>query len=390
MINPERIEQIDARLMEIRSAAEAPEADLGALKAEKDQLAEERAEINRQIEERKELLRKIANDQVESRTIEKAPEQRKEKTMDFANMTPDEIRSNEEYRIAWLKNLQGKKLTETEQRALTATSAMPEATANKIVDLMVDMVPLLNEIELFRIPGNINVSVETASPGATLEAAGGAVTESTATLRMVALGGYNMNAFIRVGADLSQMAIPAFEEWLTRKLAEGVAYKIEYYIINGDGNSAPKGIEYYASWDDSDGNAVDWDGSALDLGDLDQAIGNIPAAYDRGAKFLMSKKTFFQDVSGITDVNNLSVLKYENGKYYIRGYEVIFSDQVTLHDIFFGNFKKGMIGNLSSDVKVEKQRNLAYNAYDYLGWGVFDCEPAAAGCIVKIASDIAA
>lgn len=383
----ERMEEIDARLMEIRSLVDNPESDIDALTVETDSLKEERKQMAEKAEKREKLLKDIADNKVESREIEKSPEQRKEsKNMEYEN-----VAASPEYRVAWLKNLQGKELNETEKRALTATAAMPEQTANKIIDLMVDMVPLLNEIELFRIPGNLNISVETVAPGATLEAAGGAVTESTATLRMVSLGGYNMNAFLRVGADLSQMAVSAFEEWLTRKLAEGVAYKIEYYIINGDGNSAPKGIDYYVTtWDDSDGNAVDWDGSALDLGDIDQAIGNIPAAYDRGAKFLMSKKTFFQDVSSITDVNNLAVLKQENGKFYIRGYEVIFSDQVTLHDIFFGNFKKGMVGNLSSDVKVEKQRNLAYNAYDYLGWGVFDCEPAAAGAIIKIAADIQA
>lgn len=303
--------------------------------------------------------------------------------------------SSEEYRSAWLKNLQGKELNEVEKRALTGgTSALPEATANKVVEILVDTVPLLNEIELFRMPGSINIAVEVTAPGATREAAGGTVTESNAVLRQVTLAGYNMNAFIRLGADLAQQAVSAFEDWLTRKLADAIGNKIEDLIVNGDGSGDPKGIEKYVdTWDVSDGTGVDWtgsSGSALDVADLDAAIGLLPAKYDRDSKFVMSKKTFYTNVVNLTDVNNLPVVERDGRNFYVRGYPVVFSNYVTAGTIFFGDFKRGMVGNLSSDIKVEKQRNLAANAWDFLGWAVFDCAPAAAGCIVKIASNIQA
>ena len=86
--------------------------------------------------------------------------------------------SSEEYRSAWLKNLQGKELNEVEKRALTGgTSALPEATANKVVEILVDSVPLLNEVTLFRMPGSVNIAVEVTSPGAINQAAGGSVTD---------------------------------------------------------------------------------------------------------------------------------------------------------------------------------------------------------------------
>lgn len=296
-----------------------------------------------------------------------------------------------EYRNAFLKKLQGRDLTQQENALTGGSSAVPTETMDMIVKKLTDMVPLLNEIQLFRMPGNINIMVNTVLPGATLEAAGGAVTESNATLVEISLGGYNMNAFISIGADLSAMSIPSFEAWLTEELARSIAYKIEYYIINGDGNSAPKGIEHYVTtWDVSDGNAVDWASTALGVGDLDKAIGLIPAAYDSESKFLMSKKTFFNSVVNLTDTNNYPVVQREGNKFYVRGFEVVFSDQVALNDIFFGSLKRGMAGNLGVDIQVEKQRNLRYNAYDFLGWGVFDCKPAQTGCIVKIADDIQA
>lgn len=380
-----KLTDIEARMAEINAMNEV-EMELEELKAineEYDTLAEERKGIMEQAEKRKAEIQSV----VETVT-EPIHEFKEERSMEKAI-----TKASEEYRIAYLKNLQGKELDDVEKRALTATAALPEQTANKIIDRMVDMVPLLNEIELFRVPGNVNIAVETVAPAGKAEAAGGAVTEATATLRQVALGGYNVNAFISVGADLAAMAVSAFEDWLVRKLSEAIAYKIEDFIVNGDGNSAPTGIEKYATWDVGDGTGVDWtgsSGSALAVTDLDSAIGLLPAAYDSESKFLMSKKTFYTNVANLTDVNNFPVVQKEGKTFLIRGYEVIFSDKVAANDIFFGSFKRGMVGNLSADIKVEKQRNLRYNAMDFLGWGVFDCAPAAAGCIIKIASDIPA
>lgn len=382
------LQQVEERLtaldIEVRSFTEAAQVD--AATEEKKLLLARKAEL-KDLEQRKQTALELNEGKAPEKIIETRKE---EKNMDIEKMLD---RSSEEYRSAWLKNLQGKELNEVEKRALTGgTSALPEATANKVVEILVDTVPLLNEIELFRMPGSINIAVEVTAPGATREAAGGTVTESTAVLRQVTLAGYNMNAFIRLGADLAQQAVSAFEDWLTRKLADAIGNKIEDFIVNGDGSGDPKGIDkYVTTWDVSDGTGVAWTGSsgaALAVVDLDAAIGLLPAKYDRDSKFVMSKKTFYTNVVNLTDVNNLPVVERDGRNFYVRGYPVVFSNYVTAGTIFFGDFKRGMVGNLSSDIKVEKQRNLAANAWDFLGWGVFDCAPAAAGCIVKVAAGI--
>ena len=378
-------ERLAALDIEVRSFTKAEQVDEAT--EEKKQLLERKAELV-ELETRKQIALELNEGKA---APDKIVEIRKEEPkMEVEKMLDH---SSEEYRSAWLKNLQGKELNEVEKRALSGgTSALPEATANKVVEILVDTVPLLNEIELFRMPGSINIAVEVTAPGATLEAAGGAVTESTAVLRQVTLAGYNMNAFIRLGADLAQQAVSAFEDWLTRKLADAIGNKIEDLIVNGDGSDGPKGIEKYVdTWDVSDGTGVAWTGSsgaALDVDDLDAAIGLLPAKYDRDSKFVMSKKTFYTNVANLTDVNNLPVVEREGRNFYVRGYPVVFSNYVTAGTIFFGDFKRGMVGNLSSNIQVEKQRNLAYNAWDFLGWAVFDCAPAAAGCIVKVAAGI--
>lgn len=376
----ERIAELDEQ---VRGAAEVTVIDTAT--EEKKGLLERKAELETMEKRRQDAL----DLELGNKSGKKKEERKEEKHME--NIFD---RSSEQYRVAWLKNLQGAELTEIEKRAgLTATAAMPEQTMNKVVEKMVDMVPLLREIELFQIPGNINIAVESVAPSGTREAAGGEATLATATLTQVSLTGYNINSFIRVGADLAQMAVPAFEDWLVRKLAEAIAYKIEDFIVNGDGDGDPKGIEnYVASWGVTAGTGIDATGSndVFTVANIDSLIGLVPAAYDRESKFLMSKKTFYTSIASLQDENNWALITRENNKFYLRGYEVIFSDAVTLDDVFFGSFKRGMVGNLSTEIKVEKQRNLAYNCWDFLGWGVFDCKPAAAGCIVKLAADVAA
>lgn len=384
------LQQVEERLaaldVEVREATEAEAVEKAA--EEKKGLLARKAELV-DLEQRKKTTLELNEGKAPEKIIEARKE---EKKMEIEKMLD---RSSEEYRLAWLKNLQGKELNEVEKRALTGgTSALPEATANKVVEILVDTVPLLNEIELFRVPGSINIAVEVTAPGATREPAGGTVTESAAVLRQVTLAGYNMNAFIRLGADLAQQAVSAFEDWLARKLADAIGNKTEDFIVNGGGSGDPKGIDkYVTTWDVGDGTGVAWTGSsgaALAVVDLDAAIGLLPAKYDRDSKFVMSKKTFYTNVVNLTDVNNLPVVERDGRNFYVRGYPVVFSNYVTAGTIFFGDFKRGMVGNLSSDIKVEKQRNLAANAWDFLGWAVFDCAPAAAGCIVKIAANIQA
>ena len=388
------LQQVEERLaaldVEVREATEAEAVEKAA--EEKKGLLTRKAELV-DLEQRK----KTALELNEGKAPEKIIEARKEeKKMEVEKMLD---RSSEEYRSAWLKNLQGKPLSDIEQRAIqigdaTGNAVLPSQTANLVIEKLMDMVPMLGEIELFRYPGTLSVPVEVSRPTTELKRGGEALTEKAAVLKSVTLGGYTINTLLRIGADLTKMSVSAFEEWLVRKISEGVAYQIENYIINGTGSDQPTGIEKYAVWDVSNGTGVDWTGGtsndALAVKDLDTAAGLLPAAYDRESKYLMSKKTFYTHVANLTDQNHFPVINKEGTKFYLRGYPVIFSDQVAANVIYFGSFKRGMVGNLGVDINVERQRNLAYNSWDFLGWGVFDCKPAADGCIVKIASDIQA
>jgi HK97 family phage major capsid protein len=374
--------EIEQRMTKIRSTVETKSEELAieemeTLTKEIDALEERKIQLNKIAEERAALIEKA---KTSTHVIAQQEERKVTQKMEDIYQTP-------EYRSAWLNKMRGVKLTEEEQRAFTGSAAIvPASTANKIIDQLVDAVPLMNEIDLTRFKGNISVAVQSAAPAPTLKAGGAAVDEATTTLLQVSLGSYTLSALVSIGADVSEMAIDAFEGWLISKLIEQLAYKIEYYIIKGTGDSQPKGIDAITYVDGT--NAVDWASTALGSADIDEAIGLLPAAYDGNAKFLMSKKTFYTSVVGLQDVNNYPLVVREGANFLLRGFPVKFSDQVDAGDVFFGDFKRGMVGNLSNDMKVEMDRNLRYNAWDYLGWCSFDCKPSGVNCIIKIASDI--
>ena len=113
--------------------------------------------------------------------------------------------SSAEYRSAWLKNLQGKPLSDIEQRAIqigdaTGNAVLPSQTANLVIEKLMDMVPMLGEIELFRYPGTLSVP-GSFSPDHRAEARRRGTDRKAAVLKSVTLGGYTINTLLRIGAD---------------------------------------------------------------------------------------------------------------------------------------------------------------------------------------------
>jgi len=309
--------------------------------------------------------------------------------METVEERKDDTSMKAEYRTAFFKKLLGREMT-NEERALTTTTTatIPTETSNKIFDKMVKLVPLLDEIELFHVPGNLKFAVETTRANADyhVQNSTGINVDSTAVLTEVSLGGYEFTKLIQVSDSILSMSIDDFEDWLVRMLAESIATKIEYEIINGTGSSAVKGINaitYVANT-----NGVQYNGSTgITAANVRTLIGLLAAGYDKGAKFLMDKKTLFNQFMGLQDNAKHDLVRVEGNQYFIYGYPVILSDEVTTGVAFLGNFKK-YVGNLNRDIEVKKDFDIDTNSYKYLGVGIFDGKPACEDAFVKIATSL--
>lgn len=302
---------------------------------------------------------------------------------------------SKEYRSAWLKNLQGIELTETEKRDYTSAAAssggaIPTETSEALFAKMVTLAPMLSEITLLRVAGNVNFTAEGVRNAAVQHTENAAITASTDTLVKVSLTGYEFNKLLYVSKTVQTMSINAFESWLVDMIAEDIAVAIEDQIINGTGSSAPKGIEKAATWSTaSTGNYVQVTGTfTITYADVLNMIGKLPSRYDSNAKFLADKKMVYQGLAKVVDTQGRPILINDatgNHPMRVLGYPVILSDKVTDKTLYLGDFKK-VVGNLAQDVTVERDASAGFasNSIAYRGGAIFDCNIALADAFVKL------
>lgn len=297
------------------------------------------------------------------------------------------ILESAEFRSAYLKNLQGRKLSEEEERALTsaaasAGAAVPTITQNLIIEKLYDEAPLLKEIELLNVNGNVTFAVEGTINNASVHTENGSQTDAADTLIPVSLSIYEVTKYITISKTVSKMSIDAFERWLTNMLAKRIARKITDLIINGTGTNEATGVNAANTWGATNSVTVA-KAASLSKANVLAVTALLPGGYDRNAKWLMSKKTLLGDFRPLQDKGTDDLFVKENGKYYVEGYEVMLDDNVTEHEAFLGDFKM-YVGNLAEEVTVDTDKKLSTNSYEYLGCAMFDGKPAIGDAFVKV------
>lgn len=379
-----RLKEIEARLAQIKVELEKEGADIDALEQEVKTLTEERKQLLEKIEKRNKIIKDIADGA----------------GTPVPNYLPTEERKDEPkgpdspvYRTAFLKRLLGQPLTEAEKREFTlvpptAAAAVPTQTYNKIFDQMTKIAPMLSNITLLRVPGNLRLAVQGVRNPAQPHQELAAVNPAADTLVSVNLTGYEFIKVLRISATIRAMAIDAFEDWLARTLGEDLAVAIDNEIINGptvSGNISQ--AQAWVPFGQAGGNYVQYV-DQISYDDICNCIGLLPSAFDANAKWLMNKATFYQQIMRITDANgNLIAIQSlaDGGAWRIMGYPVLIDDNVAPGVVFFGDYTK-VVGNLSQDIRVESSAESGFlnNAIDFRGTAIFDCNIAQPTAITKI------
>lgn len=374
------LKEINERMEQIAEEIRKEDADIDALTKEVDELEEEKRTAIKNAETRKATLERIANSN-SNEIIERGKEKEK------MEERKENILETKEYRSAFLKKLQRKDLTEAEERAMTTAtssvgSVVPTETQDLIIEKVFEQAPLLSEITLLRVNGNVTFSVESDNTEAALHTEGATLTDDGDVLIPVSLSAYEINKYITISKSVSKMSIDAFETWLVKMISKMIARKITKLIINGTGSSQAKGVEKANTWGATNSVTVAKTASLTKQNVLDlEAL--LPGGYDSKAKFLMSKKTLITDFRPLQDKGKDDFFVKEGNKYYVEGYEVMLDDSVTLHEAYLGDFSM-YVGNLSEDVNVDNDKLLSKNSFEYLGSAMFDGKPALGEAFVKL------
>lgn len=199
-----------------------------------------------------------------------------------------------EYRKAFMDNVLRGTPISPDLRADESTTksdigtAIPTILLNKIIENMEStgmILPLVNHTSF--APG-MSIPISSVKPVATWVAEGKTSDRQKKTTgAAITFTNFKLRCEISMSMETSVMAISAFEASFVRQVSAAMVKAQEQAIINGVGTASPKGI-----LTETPNAGQEITASALSYDLLIEAEAALPQAYESGAVYLMTKKTF--------------------------------------------------------------------------------------------------
>ena len=220
------MEQVEARLAEIKAEVEGEGADIEALNAEVDQLVERQSAIRAEAEEKRSLLDKVAK--MKTTPIDKIEEEEERKMEEKI-----ELRNTPEYIQAYANYIKTNDMTEL--RALLTQNGGGDV---QVPSLVYDIVKTAWErdgvMALVRkayLKGNLRVSFELSAGDATIHTEGQTVSEESLTLGVVQLTPIAIKKWISISDEALDMAAEPYLAYIYDELTYKIAKKAADTVI---------------------------------------------------------------------------------------------------------------------------------------------------------------
>lgn len=298
-----RMEEIRARKEEIRSMLETGETmDITSIKEELRKLDAEQKELEERAKMAEAINAGTPGIKVEER---KKPEQRKGSDMETKY-------ESVEYRKAFMDYVLRGKTIPAEFRSDDVTSTkdigalVPPTTLNKVVEEIKSYGMILPLVTKTAYPNGIAIPTSDVKPVATWVNEGAGSDKQKKTTGSIVFAHHKLRCAVAVTLESEYMSYSAFEAAVVSNMAEAMSRALEEAIITGDGNGKPEGILN----DKTKGTTINY--GSLTYNALTKAEGELPQAYENGAVWVMSKKTFMEFV-GMTDSNGQPIARVNAG-----------------------------------------------------------------------------
>ncbi len=187
-------------------------------------------------------------------------------------------------------------------------AVIPTNVLNQIITKLESVGNILAKVTRTAYKGGVTIPKSTVKPVATWTTQGkGSDKQKQDTSGTVTFAYHKLRCAVAVSLEVDTMAITAFENLLINNIVEAMTKALEQAIISGTGAGQPKGIT--AETADA-GQTVETAKPAY--ADLIAAEGNLPVAYEKGAEWCMSKKTYM-NYYGLTDSNGQPIGRINYG-----------------------------------------------------------------------------
>ena len=247
-------------------------------------------------------------------------------TMEQRAVKVDDAHSTLEYRNAFKKFIADGGREELRAAAGNTTgadnvaSAIPTNLLNQIIEKIESVGTIYKLVTHTAFPVGQTIPREATKPVATWvgvsgtpksgEGLGSTVVKGATLDTAIVFANFKLRCEVAMTEEVAQMALPAFEALFVKNVSLAMLRAIEFAIVEGTGTGMPTGI---LSANVPEGQAITLDADEeLGYAVLCEAEGAIPAEYEAGAKWCMTKKTFMSFI-GMVDQNGQPIARVNYG-----------------------------------------------------------------------------
>lgn len=250
----------------------------------------------------------------------------------------DNIYDSLEYRTAFMNYvLSGKPIPKKFRNEAGPTktsdigSVISPTVVNRIVEKMESSGMILPLVTRTTYAAGAVIPTSSVKPVATWVAEGGTSEKQKKTTGQIDIKGYKLRCAISMTLESSVMSLPIFETVFVNNVSEAMTKAIEQAIIDGDGSGKPKGVLEEAAPEGQNVEIAAAEEPTYQT--LIEAEAALPLAYENGAVWNMTKKTFMK-FEGMTDTDGQPIARVNYGlngapERTLLGRRVVLNDYMT-------------------------------------------------------------
>lgn len=249
----------------------------------------------------------------------------------------NEMYNSVEYRTALMNNLVSgtpipAKFSNTSQQTQTSDVAavVPTVWVQKIIQKLDNYGEFLKMVTRTSYKGGVNIPTSDIDLTATWCAERGTSDDQKASTGSVSFSYHKLRCVVSVSFEADTVTLDIFESAVIEAIVKSMNKAVEKAIFLGEGaaNHQPQG---FLTVTPPDGQALNIaEENHFTYADIVAAEAALPEEYENGAIWTMPKKTFFNEIVGMTDTNGQPISRIDSGidgkpEYTILGRPVKFN-----------------------------------------------------------------
>jgi len=318
---------------------------------------------------------------------------------------------DEAYKNAWAKMMMGNKLDQNEMEIMdrfnpknatqtgeTHAVIIPETVSNDIWKEAAEMYPILDDLDMTFVPGDLTLLKETNSGtdadwyDEATEAADGEF-----GIGEINLTGCELIKLIPISWKLKKMSIDKFIPYITKLLGEKMGAALAKAVATGKGKpgdgdtfkAQPKGIITALEAEANTPRIIEYDDATDKLAyeKITKALGLLPSGYKKGAAIYADSSTVWNRLANLKDANEKPLFIQDvtaGGVGRIFGIPVKEDDSIEADGILLGNVKKGYAVNVNEDMTIYTEEKVSLRRTNYMAYSLVDGMPRTTKAFVYI------